>query len=136
MICLKKTHDASCPVGLDYKLMEQLYTNSWVFQEFIPNVLNTTGGSGAGNPLADLVYSMSMARVLHTLRSYLSLGDLNFCIKMGGVQHDIVETSSVDDVAITIIAHASDLVWKTGQVVSCAYTVFKLYGTLNFKPNN
>ena len=52
------------------------------------------------------------------------------------MQHDIVETSFVDDVAIPIVAHASDLARKTGQIASCAYTVFKLYGmTLNFKPN-
>ena len=57
--------------GLTFKLAEQWYINTWASHEFIPNVISTTAGSGAGTPLADLVYSLAMARVLTTVRRSL-----------------------------------------------------------------
>ena len=127
---------SSSPVPLDYKYMEQSFVNSWVSQEYIPNVLEVTKGSCAGTPLADLVYSMAMSRVLTYLRSSLTSQDIASSISIGGVSHDVVDVSFVDDVAIPVFAPAAGLVDKAGRIVQCAFHVFLLYGmTLNFKPN-
>jgi hypothetical protein len=58
---------SSSSVPLDYNYVEQSFVNSWVSQEFIPNVMEVTKGSSAGTPLADLIYSMAMSRVLTDL---------------------------------------------------------------------
>ena len=48
--------------GLAFNLAQQWYTNTWTSQEFVPNVTNTTAGSAAGTPLADLIYSLAVSR--------------------------------------------------------------------------
>ena len=42
---------------LSYRLAEQIYTNSWVSQEYLKNIIRVTRGSSAGYPLAGLVYT-------------------------------------------------------------------------------
>ena len=69
---------------LSYRLAEQIYTNSWVSQEYLKNIIRVTRGSSAGYPLADLVYSLAMARVLLSLRSTLADTGLQSSIGLGG----------------------------------------------------
>ena len=44
--------------NLAFNLAQQWYTNTWTSQEFIPNVTNTTAGSAAGTPMADLIIAL------------------------------------------------------------------------------
>ncbi len=61
-----------------FKFTEQWFTNTWNSHEYIPNITCTTPGSAAGTPLADLLYSIAMSRVLVTLRKALQAEGLDF----------------------------------------------------------
>ncbi len=63
--------DSSGGGGLSFRMAEQFYTNTWVSQEFLSNVLHTQLGSNAGMSLADLIYGMAMSRVLSLMRRTL-----------------------------------------------------------------
>jgi len=120
---------------MDHSIMQQLYTNSWVSQEYIPNVLNIVSGSAAGTPLADLVYGMCMARVLSLLRSSMHSDNLVSEIVIGSKRFEVNDVSFVDDVAMPIISEAKNLTAKIGAVADCAYGVFSSFGmALNFNP--
>ena len=125
--------DSSVP--LDFRYAEQIFNHSWVSQEHIPNILSVTKGSGAGMPLADLVYGMAMSRVLTCLRLDIADKGLASYINCGGSMHLINDVSFVDDVAIPVAASADTIVNKSTSVVSCVCNVFRVFGmTLNFKP--
>ena len=59
------------PDILLHKVTEQFYNNTWVSQDFVQGILAVVNGSSAGMPLADLVYSLAMSRVLLTIRESL-----------------------------------------------------------------
>ena len=135
MLSASNTDVQSSSIPLDYRYPEQSFTNSWVSQEHIPNILNCTKGSGAGTPLADLVYGMAMSRVLVSLRKCIVDQNINSTMNVGSTIHHMVDVSFVDDVAIPVSAPANMLVQKTSMVVRCVCDVFHVYGmTLNFKP--
>jgi hypothetical protein len=123
-------NDFSDPASIDCKLMEQLYSNSWVSQEGIPNVLSIGSGSNAGTPLADLVHSMCMSRVLTYFREALSSLGLDSFIAIGQETLHVHDVSFIDDVAIPVIANASTLCKKVGDVADCAYESFSSFGML------
>ena len=62
---------ASSSIPMDFRFVEQSFSNGWVSQDYIPNILQVTKGSGAGTPFADLVYSMAMSRVLIHMRKVM-----------------------------------------------------------------
>ena len=76
--------DPHDPSLIDYNYISQMYTNSWVSQEFIPNVLHISSGSSAGTPLADVIYSLCMSRVIVLLRKSLERDNLSSSVKIGG----------------------------------------------------
>ena len=49
---------------LSLGLAKTWYTNTWISQEGIPNVMLTDQCSLAGTPFADLAYTFAMSRVL------------------------------------------------------------------------
>ena len=98
-------------------------------------MVHVTNGSSAGTPLADLVYSMAMSRVLSVLRDTLNKDGLCSAMASSGFHHNVVDVSFVDDVAIPCLGCASEIIAKTGRVASSAFSVFRTFGmTLNFKP--
>ena len=119
-----------------YMFVEHSFPNGWVSQEYIPNILEVTKGSSAGTPLADLIYSMAMSRVLSLLRERMQFEGINSAIKIGDHIHNVVEVSFVDDVAIPVFANSDEILVKTGRIVEVAYHAFLVFGmTLNFKAN-
>ena len=48
-----------------------VYRNSWFSTEGLSNVVKTNRGSGAGTPLADIIFALTMSRVLVVLREQL-----------------------------------------------------------------
>ena len=85
--------------------------------------------------MADLVYGMAMSRVLKHLRTSMIAHDITSSISIRHLVHQLVEVSFVDDVAIPVTAHASEIVSKSGCVARCVHDVFRMFGmTLNFKP--
>jgi hypothetical protein len=115
---------------IDYRMAEQMYNNTWVSQEFIPNVILTTKGSGAGTPLADLLYSLCMSRVISLLRTSMELDKIDSHMIIKGDSYAVSDVSFVDDLAIPILAPANLLCTKISMVANCAYRVFSSYGML------
>ena len=126
--------DVNCLIS---NLTQEWYTNTWTSQEFIPNVTRTTLGSSAGIPLADLMYSLAMSRVLKTMRQSLDREGLGTCLEMP--EHDsslpLQDISFVDDMALPILCSADTLLEHIADVCGIVYLVFRMYGMeLNFAP--
>ena len=62
--------DANVSNHMSISMAQEWYRNTWVSQEGISQVMLTCMGSLAGTPLADLIYSVAMARIT-VLRSPL-----------------------------------------------------------------
>ena len=128
-------NDHPDPCAMDYNIIQQFYENAWVSQEFIPNVLQIVNGSAAGTPLADLVYSLCMSRPLSLLRDSMEKSELESVMYADGLEFKIPDVSFVDDVAIPVLAEASNLCHKISKVTSLASSVYASYGMkLNFNP--
>jgi hypothetical protein len=136
------SHIATCGVEdpasselMDFRMAEQMYNNTWVSQEYIPNVILTTKGSGAGTPLADLLYSLCMSRVISLLRTSMEIDKIDSHMNVCDESFAVSDVSFVDDLAIPILAPANLLCTKISMVANCAYRVFSSYGmVLNFLP--
>ena len=113
---------------LDFKVCEQHFVNGWMSQEYIPNVVQVTRGSSAGTPLADLIYSLAMSRVLETFRLAVSHCDLLSKIGSGEEAVTFREVSFVDDVAIPISGSASDILDKVSDITECAIRILLATG--------
>ena len=59
-------------------------------------------GSLAGTPLADLVYSVAMSKILSKMRMAMRNYQLESHIELAGNRHQLVDLSFVDDVSVPI----------------------------------
>jgi len=120
---------------MSFRLAEQVYSHSWVSQEYLNHVIRVTSGSSAGYPLADLVYSLAMARVLTCLRSTLANAELQSSIRVGNLDMVARDASYVDDMAQPVLSSAPTLSHKVEQTV---IKIFEVYSTfhlgVNFRP--
>ena len=83
-------------------------------------------------PLADLIFSLAMARILNTFHTIVQKEELTSVV-LGYDNLHVHEVSFVDDVAIPVFSSASNIVHKTSSIAAIAYKSFLLYGlTLNF----
>ncbi len=109
-----------------FNLAQEWYTNTWTSQEFLPNVTYTTAGSAAGTPLADLMYSLAMSRVLKTMRRALRNEGLETCLQQPdtGAEFPLADVSFVDDMALPIVCTAAMLVDHIANVCGIVYLTF------------
>ena len=116
-------------------MAEQIYSHSWVSQEYLNGVIRINRGSSAGYPLADLIYSLAMAQALLCLRSTLADAGLQSSISIGTVDTVVHETSYVDDMAQPVLGPASTLIAKVAQITTKIFCVYSSFGLdVNFKP--
>jgi len=116
-------------------MVQEWFKNTWLSQEGIDGVIVTHFGSLAGTPLADLLYSLAMARVLLNLRNSLKKDNLESSFFINETEIKCSDASFVDDVAMNIVAPASEIVDKSVCVASICYNVFACYAMkLNFSP--
>ena len=116
-------------------MARQWYSNTWVSQEGIPNVLVTIIGSMAGTPLADLVFTLAISRVLGTLRRTLQNDGLLSTLCVNGYVHTWQDVSFVDDTSIPVTGSLEGIIAKTTSAARVAYNVFACYKMpLNFEP--
>ena len=131
-ICLSLSRKNPAPLAF---VFQQWYTNAWTSHELIPNITQTIAGSAAGTPLADLVHSLAMSRVLKTVRQSLCDGGLSSSLHFPDRSFPVSDVSYVDDMALLVVASASDLVSKVSDSCGIVYVVFKLHGMdLKFTP--
>ena len=76
-----------------YEIARHLYTNTWVSIEGSNGIIHTQSGSSAGIPLADLIYSIAMSRVLNRFRSELSASNITRNISINGNTHENINIS-------------------------------------------
>ena len=109
------------------------FRNTWFSTEGLSNVVKSNRGSGAGTPLADIIFAIAIARVLGTLKH--NIAQEGYSVSIGKADHivDFEEVPYHDDLVIPSSAPASEIVSRTAAVASLAYSVFATYGfTLNF----
>lgn len=120
--------DAYC-----HSISEQWYTNSWASQDGLPHVIKVDIGSAAGVPLADLLHSLAMAKILSSFRDGLSDAGVSSTLNINGVPQVIDEASFVDDVVVPIVCGATHLSAKVSKVCSVAISIFTMFGvSINF----
>ena len=111
-----------------------MYEFTWGSTEHLASVLKTMTGSGAGTPLADIMYVSAMSKVIVRLRTNLKAMDLQTEMKIDGVDTVLHEVGYIDDTALSIVAPAKLLVQKCARTAEVAYATFHAYGMeLNFK---
>ncbi len=116
-------------------LTEQWFTNTWTGQEYIPNITYTTAGSAAGAPLADLLYSIAMSRVLITMRKALHMEGLESNLNVGEQQFPLKDVSFVDDMALPVTSFAENLIGHVSKVCTVIHLTFQVFGMiLNYSP--
>jgi hypothetical protein len=69
------------------KITEQWYMNRWMTQEGLPGAFVTDFGCLAGTPLADLLFTVAMARIIHVMSKSLVQDDLESSIMIGEKLH-------------------------------------------------
>ena len=127
------SEDEGAQFSMSYSVAKQWYTNSWVSQEGIPNVLYTKQGSLAGTPFADLAYTFAMSRVLNCFRSSMRIDGLCSNVNVNGNDHNVGDVSFVDDVTVLIVEMAPAILEKVVKVTALAVNVFASFSMeLNF----
>ena len=103
-----------------------MYTYTWASNEGISDIIHTKTGCATGTPLADLVYVLSISRVMYKLRSTLLEEGLvsAFCVGDTDAQTHMHGVGYVDDTAIPVFSCASDLVRKSSAVAGVTAIVF------------
>jgi len=126
-------------------LATQLHTFMWNTFDGLPDISWSLQGTGAGAPLADLVYVIAMAKVLRKLRCELYLGDFisTFRVREALPIHPnssqsersfvANDASYVDDAVIPVFTTADRLIERTSAVASTALRIYAQHGmSLNF----
>ena len=106
-------------------MSKQLYTNSCMSSEGTPDVMVASMGSMAGTPLADLLFTASISRVMMALRKSFEVDNLKPEISLDGRCHAFNDALFVDDHAISIVSSACGLVSKSTAVACVAYSVLQ-----------
>ena len=128
-------------VSIAFAITQQLYSNTWVSVEGVPGCISATEGSCAGMPLADIIYSVAMSRVLNRIRSQLLKVEGNLSgelqqIRIKGTTHQLCEVSFYDDSAFSFLSEADRITDVTRDVVSVIIDVFRMfYLDVNMKKN-
>ena len=121
--------------AFNFSLAEQWYERSWATQDGLPHIIKVNSGSSAGVPLADLLYSLAMARILTNLRDGISGSGVGSEIGVGGGNFVVHEASVVDDVVILVVCNSLGLCRKVSEVCSVVISVFGMFGLdINFSP--
>ena len=94
-----------------FAVAASVYGNSWFSTEGLCNAVKTNRGSGAGTPLADIIFALAMSRILSLLRDQLEAG--SFSASLGNGRHRSIpfyDISYHDDLVIPCVAPAPELV--------------------------
>ena len=123
------------PPQLPYTYMHNQYTNTWFTNEYIPHAVHTTRGSMAGMTMADVMYSMSFAKVLKVLVNSLRNKGLIPTVN-AHTSFELLPAAFFDDVVISIIStHCNKVIHDSMCVADIIITVFNMFGlTVNMKP--
>ena len=113
-----------------YEIARHMYTNTCVSIEGSNGIIHTQSGSSAGIPLADLVYSIAMSRVLKRFRIELSASNITRSISINGNTHENIEISYVDDTVLPIFDRAETIVNTTVHAAKTAISCFHRYAKI------
>lgn len=97
--------------------------NTWMSQEGIPGVFVTDAGCLAGTPLADLLFTITISRVLYIFRKSIVSDDLLSYVQVNGNWHQLDDVSFVDDTACPVTGKADEVVQKVTAVARVAFTI-------------
>ena len=117
-------------------LCSRMYHNTWVSIEGLAQVLSTSTGSGAGTPLADVMYISAISKVVLRLRGRLIDHDLVFSVEIPTLGETLLkEVGYVDDSAFSVVGPASNITAMLKKVAELAnYTFNEFRMVLTWKP--
>jgi len=119
--------------NLCVNVARQWYRGTWVSQEGIPNVIQTDIGCMAGTPLADLLFTVVMSRILYVARMSITSDGLESCVQIGSESVVLCDASFVDDCVEPICDCALKLTHKATQIASVLVRTFACFQlSLNF----
>ena len=101
-------------------LASSFYNNFWFSTQGLVNVVRTQRGSGAGTPLADIIFGLAMARVIYVLREEVSENGYQASLGKGDKEVVFKDLSYHDDLVIPVVDQAERLVDKVAAVASLA----------------
>ena len=130
-----ESHEGTCyTTSYPFAVAASVYRNSWFSTEGLVNVVKSNRGSGAGTPLADIIFALSIARVLTVLKQQIADAGLNVTIKdKHDVEIEFTDISYHDDLVLPCVAPAQHIATCTASVAAIVYTVFTYFGfRLNF----
>ena len=114
--------------------IRSMLCSTWFAIPDAPGIKAPQTGSRPGDPLADVVFSMLMTRVLETIEMRLNDADLIDPGFESPYAH-AVNLTWVDDAAFAIYSNAADLCSKTAATMEIIITVMLEHGlNLNFGP--
>jgi len=109
-------------------MAQQSYTNNWFTQESLTGVVCVSKGSAAGTPLADIVYSLAMSRLINLLIQSLHNEDIHALTYVNTKSIYFRPASFHDDLMIPIAAKADKNIDKTMKAVTVSVYVSNLFG--------
>jgi len=131
-----ESSDGAYACNHNIAIAQQCYTNNWFTQESLTGVVSITQGSSAGTPLADVVYSLAMSRLINLLINSLHREGVHAITYINGQATHFRPASFHDDLMVPISGDASNVVNLTMKAVTTSIYVFNLFGLqLNFSAN-
>ena len=114
-------------------LAKQWFKCTWVSQEGIGKVIRNKIGCMAGTPLADLLFTVVVSRVLLICRKSIVSDGLQSIVTVDGKSFELSDASFVDDCAQPVSDVAHCIVDKTTMIASVLDRVFSCFQLeLNF----
>ena len=133
-VWLEEHEDHHTSKSYDFVVSAGYYRNSWFSVEGLKGIVRTTRGAGAGTPLADVMFALVMARVVHVLSHQIDEAGLAPTVSLGRDSSvKFRDISYHDDLVLPIVAPAHQLVDATAKAASIVFYVFAMFGfSLNF----
>ena len=129
-------------------VLDDLYCHTWFAMETIAGVAQTSRGTQAGTPIADVLFAVAIGRVFKTVRQELIDAGLASTARMPGdpsvfeglgvnASDEVVfnEISFVDDAVFPVLAKPASLVDAVRATAEIVHVVFLRHGfAINYGP--
>ena len=127
-------------------VLADFHTDTWFSQDLLADVVASTRGCSAGNPIADLIYIAADAILEKRLRIELEAAGLTCALADNGAlaffglssppySHSLGRIAYVDDGVIPLLAPACSIAARVKETAEIVNKVYAFHGlSLNFAP--
>ena len=114
--------------------MADLHERAWFSIEGLPNVSESSTGSLAGTPLADIIFVCAFRRVLVRMRHELMLPGvwdiihIDTCCDIFGIDPSETPIQHMDGLFVPVMSEAESLLDEAAKAMTVIVRTFALYG--------